>query len=312
MIAAAERHSVATVFEQIDRGGVVILDGAMGTELQLRGAPMDHVAWSAVALETHPELVRQIHEDYISAGADVIIANSFAASRHVLEPAGLGDRVAALNRRSVELAKAARERAGKDRDIAIAGSISSFVAEADVRNMPTLAAAAANYREQADLLAEAGVDLLILEMMRDVPQSRLAVEAATATGLPVWVGFTCKLGPDGTLAKLRGREREEDLSDALGPVMAAGGSLVAVMHSDLDAVDPALDVVFAGWSGPVAVYPHSGDWTPPNWQFTDVISPAAFATLGLDWVSRGVKVVGGCCGIGPEHIRQLARAVRGS
>jgi S-methylmethionine-dependent homocysteine/selenocysteine methylase len=284
----------------------------MGTELQRRGAPMDHVAWSAVALETHPDLVQQIHEDYVSAGADVIIANSFAASRHVLEPAGLGDRVAAFNLRSVELAKAARDRAGKGREIAIAGSISSFVAEADVRNMPTSSVAAASYREQAELLAQAGVDLLALEMMRDVPQSRLAVEAAAATGLPVWVGFTCMLGPDGSAAKLRGREREEDLSDALGPVMAAGGSLVAVMHSDLDAIDPALDVVFAGWSGPVAVYPHSGDWAPPNWQFTGIISPAEFAALGVGWTSRGVKVVGGCCGIGPEHIRQLARAIRGS
>ena len=75
-----------TVFERIRRGEVIVLDGAMGTELQRRGVPMDRVAWSAAALATHGEVIRQIHEDYSEAGADILITNSFGASRHVLEP----------------------------------------------------------------------------------------------------------------------------------------------------------------------------------------------------------------------------------
>lgn len=300
-----------TVFERIRRGEVIVLDGAMGTELQRRGVPMDRVAWSAAALATHGEVIRQIHEDYIEAGADILITNSFGASRHVLEPAGLGDQVAALNRRSVQLAHAARERSAGGRDIAIGGSLSSWIAEGDWAKAPPPGVARANYREQAELLAEAGVDMLILEMMRDVEQSRLMVEAATTVNLPVWVGFTCKFGADGATILLRGRDREERLVDAIGPVMAVGGSVAAVMHSDPAATDAALNIVFDRWFGPVAVYPHSGDWAPPNWQFVNIMPPHELATLGAGWVDRGVQIVGGCCGIGPDHIRALAERARG-
>ncbi|MGH6932345.1 MAG: homocysteine S-methyltransferase family protein [Dongiaceae bacterium] len=135
---------MTAVFERLARGDVIILDGAMGTELQHRGVPMDHVAWSARALATHPGVIRSIHEDYVRVGADIIITNSFGASRHVLEPAGLGDSLADLNRRSVTLAKAARDRAAGGRDIAIAGSISSWVAEGDHTQAPPAIAAGAS------------------------------------------------------------------------------------------------------------------------------------------------------------------------
>src|SRR5262245_39309842 len=74
---SAERRNMPTVFERIGRGEVIVLDGAMGTELQRRGVPMNRIAWSAVALHTHPEVIGAIHEDYILAGADIIITNSF-------------------------------------------------------------------------------------------------------------------------------------------------------------------------------------------------------------------------------------------
>src|SRR5262245_30786936 len=118
---------MASLGERMDRGDVVILDGAMGSELQRRGVPMHHVAWSAAALATHPEIVQAAHEDYLRAGAEILTANSFGTSRHVLAPAGLGDRVAELNRRSIELARAARDRVAPRHDVWIAGSMSSFV-----------------------------------------------------------------------------------------------------------------------------------------------------------------------------------------
>src|SRR5215470_16185919 len=118
---------MASLDQRFGRGEVVILDGAMGTELQRRGVPMDSVAWSALALASHPDTVRAVHEDYLHAGAEVLIVNSFGASRHVLAAAGMGDRVAELNRRSVELAREAVARIRPDREVWIAGSISSFV-----------------------------------------------------------------------------------------------------------------------------------------------------------------------------------------
>src|SRR5215210_8849091 len=112
---------------RMGEGEVVVLDGATGTELEKRGVPMDDAAWCAVALVTHPETVREVHEDYIRAGADVIITNTFPTARHVLEPAGMGERFRELNALAVELAKEARENAA-DGAVFIAGSISTFTA----------------------------------------------------------------------------------------------------------------------------------------------------------------------------------------
>jgi len=299
---------MTTLAERIGRGDVVILDGAMGTELERRGAPMDHHAWSAAAIATHPDLVRQCHEDYIRAGADVIITNTFAAVRHVLEGAGLGARTGELNRRAVELAKEARSRASGGRDVWIAGSISSYAATSDAKNLPRPAAAAANFREQAELLAHGGVDLIVLEMMRDIEYCRLALDAAVATKLPVWVGFTCKFA-DGKDVVMRGYDRDRPFAEVIGPVMRAGGSLAAVMHSKVDVTDPALDILLEQWPGPVAVYPESGGWISPHWQFVDVIPVQDFVAAARRWVGKGVQIVGGCCGLGPEHIRPLKDAL---
>ena len=302
---------MTTLQQRLDGGDVLILDGAMGTELQRRGVPMDGIAWSAAALATHPETVRSVHEDYLRAGAEVLITNSFATSRHVLTAAGLGDRVQELNRRSIELAKEAVARAALDRPVWIAGSISSFVASGDNQHRPAPAAERASYREQAELLAGAGADLLALEMIRDIDQACTIVEAAGTTGLPIMVGFTCRLGDDGQTVLLRGRDAERPLLECIDPVLAAGRCIaVAVMHCDIKTTDRALDVVLEHWRGPVACYPECGEWENPNWTFGD-LTPEALADASKAWVERGVRIVGGCCGIGPDHIRSLSERLRG-
>jgi S-methylmethionine-dependent homocysteine/selenocysteine methylase len=216
----------------------------------------------------------------------------------------MGDKVAELNRRAIALAREARDHAAPGRPVWIAGSVSSFIAEADPKNRPSTAAARRSYAEQAGLLAEAGADLLLLEMMRDVEYSRLAVECALATGLPVWIGFTCRRTEEGEIV-LRGRDIEMPLADAVRPVSEPGGALLAVMHSELEAVAPALDILAAHWSGPLGAYPHSGDFVMPNWLFDDIVEPSAFAEAAAAWAPR-VRVLGGCCGTGPDHIRELA------
>ena len=181
-------------------GELVIIDGGMGSQLQADGVPMDDVAWSARANLERPDVVQQVHEAYIRADAEVIIANTFAASRAALEPTGLGGRVAEANRSAVGAALRARE-AAATRPLAVAGSMSSFCPAAmdggDVRSprggsasedprFPTLA----DFREQAQLLAEAGADLIALEMIEAQGYGRAALQAAAETGLPVWLGIT--------------------------------------------------------------------------------------------------------------------------
>src|SRR5262249_53355614 len=159
--------------------------------------------------------------------------------------------------------------------------------------------------EQAEILARAGVDLIVLEMMRDVDYAAGAVGAARATGLPVWVGFSCRRTPDGAVRMFSGVRDDLRFEDAIAPVMARGGSLLAVMHSEVGDIGPAIEVAKRHWSGPLAVYPESGYFTMPSWQFVDVIAPEDLAARALEWLRQGAQVLGGCCGLGPEHIRLL-------
>jgi hypothetical protein len=105
--------------DRIDRGDVIILDGAVGTGLQNMGVPMHGTAWAAAALQTHPYTVRHLHEVYIKADVDVLTTNTYSAARHNLEPLGLGDLVAELNIRAVMLARDARDKVARDRPVFI-------------------------------------------------------------------------------------------------------------------------------------------------------------------------------------------------
>src|SRR5262249_29205953 len=114
---------LSTFKERLAKGDVIVIDGGMALELERRGAPRQPSAcWAAVAVLDRYETVRMTHEDYIRAGADVIITNTFMASQHALDAAGIGDRMAEVNRRSVEAAREARENAA-DRSVLIAGAL---------------------------------------------------------------------------------------------------------------------------------------------------------------------------------------------
>ena len=183
--------------DKLRSGATVILDGATGTEIERLGGQMNSAAWCAVANKTHPHIVRQVHEEYIRAGADVVTTNTFATCRHVLAGAGLADETVAINRRAVELAREAVDAVGLSRPVAVAGSMSTMVAwkEGNIRPdpvfLPSRDQETANFLEMAEALASAGADFLIMEMMMDTDRARRCVEAAVSTGLPVWVGISC-------------------------------------------------------------------------------------------------------------------------
>jgi methionine synthase I (cobalamin-dependent) len=291
------------MLEALADGGVVVVDGGMGSELEARGAPMDHEAWCGLANLDAPDLVRAIHQDYVAAGADVIIANTFPTNRPALEAAGYGDRFEEANHAAVRAALAAR--AGAGRPVAVAGSMSIWGPHegADVADAPSAAHVREVYREQAALLADAGVDLIVLEMFD--ARWPAALRAALETGLPVWAGVSTRLGRDGVLRSATGRPFEDDLPALIDDGLAA----VVVMHSPLDAVRPALEAVERHWDGIRGAYPHSGHFERPNWVFEEV-APAVLAEEAEAWVRDGARIVGGCCGTRPEHIRAIAERLR--
>jgi homocysteine S-methyltransferase len=293
---------------RLKRGEVVILDGAMGTELEARGVPMDGKAWSGAAMLEHGAAVRQVHADYIRAGADVIITNSFATGRHALEPAGFGAEVAEINRRAVTLAREAREEAA-DRPVSIAGSICSWVPveESGWRAPDRLAA---SLGEQADLLAEAGVDLIALEMCQSAAETHLSLAAAQATGLPVWLGTSCRRREGaGGLLTTHDEGSDPDFEALVADLAGRGPAVMTVMHSPIQDTADGLAAVKRHWSGPLGAYPESGYFVMPNWQFVDIVAPQDLLAEARQWVAAGAQLIGGCCGLGPDHIRALKQGL---
>ena len=279
-------------------GETILIDGATGTELELLAVPTVENAWCALASLVSPDAVLDVHRRNLEAGAELIIANTFVCSRHVLESAGHGEQFELLNRRGIELARQARDESR--RDAVVAGSISTTTQGLE---QPPFDVAVANFADQVKIQAEAGVELFVLEMMRDIELTQVILDAIRPTGVPVWVGYSCEL-VDGEPWLIYGNCR---LADALAAIEDQPIELVAIMHTEVTDTDACLDVVFDRWSGPVGVYAHTGGWAPPNWVFENMISPDDYATAAARWVERGVRVIGGCCGIGPDHIEVLGR-----
>ena len=303
--------------DKLSKREIIVLDGAIGSEIARLGGTMDGAAWCAVANKTHPDVVRRVHAEYVRAGADVVTANTFATCRHVLAGAGLADESVRITARAVELAREAVNEVAPDRPVAIAGSMSNNVAwipgtvSPDPRFLPTPAQEAANYREMAETLATAGVDLIVLEMMADIDHASLVTAAAVETGLPVWIGVSCSLLADGSVTAWdmhveepaesldpdHARPEPKPLAPVIEALMSFEPQVMGIMHSTVDAMGPGLEVLFRRWSGPVMAYPET--------TAAHAVEPAAFAARCSEWVEGGVQIIGGCCGTTIEHIRAM-------
>ncbi|NIW23676.1 MAG: hypothetical protein GWN29_03475, partial [Gammaproteobacteria bacterium] len=285
------------------RNDVVLMDGGTGSELQLRGVSMSPTAWSGLAARENYATLRSIHADYIRAGADIITTNTFATTRFVLEAAGCGAAFDALNRSAVEAALESRELMA-DRSVAIAGSMSCLPPRFDGEAYPCASIEHDAYRELAQLLADLGVDLIALEMIQDIEHGQRAMEAALSTGLPVCLGVSARR-IDTRLACFDYPDRE------FGPVVdglvSLGPTVVNVMHTPPDDIGAALESVKRRWDGPLGAYPELGDLAMLD-QSTARLSPVDFVEMAVGWVGYGARLLGGCCGAGPDHIAALAEA----
>ena len=221
----------------------------------------------------------------------------------MLEAAGHRDDFTLINARAVAAAREARDMSG--REVAIAGSISCLPPRFDLHAYPDESTERSAYLELAETLAEAGVDLLVLEMLQETRHAALACEAARAVGLPFWLGVSCRLGAG---AALVGFDFPlVPLGECLDALLPFAPAAVNVMHSPVAAIEPALREVRARWPGPLGAYPEIGDGTP---QAPHSVSPDGLAALACGWLANGAQIIGGCCGTTPEHIRALAKLPR--
>jgi S-methylmethionine-dependent homocysteine/selenocysteine methylase len=275
-----------------------LLDGATGTELGRRGIDIGLPLWSANALLDEVGLVvlRQVHVDYVTAGVDILTANTFRCHRRSLAKVGMGDRAPELVRRAVEAARSAAHGAGHPNPspVLVAGSIAPLEDCYRPDLVPEDAALSAEHAELAQALAAAGCDLLLVETMNTVREAVAAARAALATGLPTLVCFVC--GPDGRL--LSG----ESLADAAVAVVPLGIAAVGVNCTSAPVIARCLAELPR--TIPRVAYANVGHATPDGaWVTTDAVDPAAYARYAATWEA---EIIGGCCGTGPAHIAAVA------
>jgi S-methylmethionine-dependent homocysteine/selenocysteine methylase len=287
---------------RLESGPTLLLDGATGTELERRGVPTGLPLWSAPALIEHPGIVEAIHADYVAAGAEALTANTFRTQRRTLERGGLAARAAELTERAVALARRAAEGAGSGARVFVLGSAPTLEDCYRPDLVPDDEALSREHAEHAAHLAAAGVDAVLVETMNTIREALAALGAARSAGVSALVSFVCWEG-----ARLLSGE---PLSEALDAVAAQDPLAVGVNCLPPSNV-PACLTELAAQPRPFAVYANLGKPDDEaGFTRSEDCTPAAFAERAVTWVAAGARMVGGCCGTRPDHIRAIARRLR--
>jgi methionine synthase / methylenetetrahydrofolate reductase(NADPH) len=278
----------------------LLCDGAMGTMLYARGVPLD--ACFDVLNLRDPALVQGIHAEYLQAGADCIQTNTFGASRFKLAVHGLGASVREINLRGAKLARDVRESMG--RDVFVLGSVGPLGKYLAPLGAMDRGEARAAFREQAEGLLEGGVDGFVVETFSDLQEAALAVEAIRAVSdLPIVVeaAFT----EEGVT--FLGR-RPADVVRTLRalPVQVVGANCSvgsSVLYDVLERMLPEAGGL------PVAIQPNAGLPSRVGERLMYLSSPGYMAEYAVRMVGAGARLVGGCCGTTPQHIRAMREAL---
>ena len=297
---------------------VVLLDGALGTQLAARGFELLAPTYSARALLDAPELVAAIHGDYLRAGAQVLTTNSFGLHASTLARAGIAELQGPLARRSVEILTHVRQLALADEPglarFRVAGSIPPRP-RADSTPDPSLAQA--EYRGYAECLATAGADLILLETFTSLAEAELALAGVSELGLPVWLSIVA-----GAPAHHEGRGRLDGTRLIEGESIRAIANLVTrvdallINCTRIDAVPAALDTLIAASEArpdlPLGLLPHLGYPTPDGGWLDRIVEPKLFAAQMRAWLVREpatararFELAGACCGSQPADIASL-------
>lgn len=308
---------------------ITVLDGGMGRELLRMGAPFSQPEWSALALIEAPEFVTRVHQGFVDAGADVITTNSYA-----LVPFHLGESVWTTDaaRLATLAGKLAREVADvSSREVAVAGSIPPVFGS----YRPDLFDAARAPELYAPLVCALApyVDLWLCETQSSIEEALSAIESVLETDRPVWVSFTLHDTANGDIvnsdtvrdgftpnARMPRLRSGETVRDAVIAVVEAGADAVLFNCSQPEFMNAAIEQARDVLGDSLIAIGAYGNAFPP--QRTDAAANEDLLTLRLDltpdgylafvkqWLDRGATIVGGCCGIGPDHIGAIAHGCK--
>ena len=291
---------------------ITLLDGGMGQELVARSSRAPRPLWSAEVMMHEPEIVAAAHRDFLAAGATVITLNAYSATperlTRVLGPEEAECRFEALQRRAIEIARAAR--ADALHPAAVAGCLPPLVASYHAEVTPDFEACLATYERIAAIQGPA-CDLLLAETMSSIREARAAARAMRAAGHPAWVSLSVD-DEDGT--RLRSGEA---LEDAVAAVLEEGPDAILLNCSRPEAITEGLGVL-ARAGVPFGAYAngftHAAELkvggTVEGMGVRTDLGPDAYADHAMGWVERGAAIVGGCCEVGPAHIATLHARLR--
>ena len=282
--------------ERIDKRPVVC-DGAMGTMLYSKGISLNRCYDELNA--AMPQLVKEVHLAYVKAGAEVIETNTFGANKFRLQKFGLGEKVREFNLAGARLA---REVAGDD--LYVAGAVGPLGIRLEPLGLTSLEEARAAFREQIAVLVEGGVDLIIVETMMDLNEAHQALLAAREVGqFPVVVQMTVQADgstPTGTLPEDFARALDEWGADLIGVNCSVGPA----------AVQETLERIAAVTEKRLSAQPNAGMPRTVEGRNLYLCSPEYMASYARRFIQTGARLVGGCCGTTPEHIKAIKTAVR--
>ena len=283
---------------------VVLLDGGLATELEARGHDLSDALWSARLLADDPQAIAAVHAAYFRAGAAIATTASYQASFEGFAARGIHrDEAVGLLRRSVEVAKTARDEAGADGRF-VAASVGPYGAAladgSEYRGRYGLSVAELTrwHRPRLEVLAAAGADVLALETVPDIDEADALVNLVRSVGVPAWLSYTV----DGTRTRA-GQPLAEAFAVAAGvdEIVAVGVNCCAP-----EDVLPAIRIAgLVSQDKPIIVYPNSGErWNGHRWTGQRKFNPQ----LATQWVAAGARIVGGCCRVGPADIAEVHRA----
>jgi homocysteine S-methyltransferase len=291
--------------KRLTTGLPVLMDGGMGSEIEHRGVPTRLPLWSAEALLTHPEVVLQIHKDYINAGAEIIITNTFRTTRRAFALRSIAQQAAAATALACSLAQKARERETSQHEIFIAGSIAPLEDCYAPASTPPQAEIEAEHAELVSQLEEGGVDFILLETMITARETLSGVQAVSDRKLPFAVSFCC----NEQFALLSG-EPVHEVVRAIEPfqplfigVNCVSPDVATYTVRHLREITPL----------PISVYAQGDGLVDDElgWKITEELRLQEYLQAATRWLSAGARVIGGCCGTTPTYIQALQQLLTG-
>jgi 5-methyltetrahydrofolate--homocysteine methyltransferase len=284
---------------RLQSGQVLVLDGATGTNLQRRGLPPGTP--SDIWVIDNPEAVKQLHADFLSAGSDILLTNTFGSSRLHLAHAGLADRFEQTNRAAVDLVR----QAAQGTEVLIGGSMGPLGEMLSPYGTLAEESAEAAYAEQARVLSEAGVDLLVIETQFDLNEAKAALRGAqSVTNLPLVCSFSYDRGTRSMMG-VKPSQVGKELSAA--GVVALGINCGRSLDDNIKALQElraATDLPI--WFKPNAGLPHTDDEGRLQYD----VSPEMMGEHVHHWIAAGARLVGGCCGTSPDHLKAITQAAK--